>query len=121
MSNFDKTNLEYLSKLFVQAEQLIKLSEQTSDGVVIPSINELRYFGYHLLQAILDEHDSEQINEQLKKAESHAKRAIYDASESIVLYHLIKAESFQNKFFGISVCYRYLAILYSASARPSKG
>ena len=100
--SFDKEKLEYLSKLFVRAEQLIKLSEQTSDGVVIPSINELRYFGYHLLQAILDDHDPVQISEQLKKAESHAKRAIYDASESIVLYHLMKAEYFQ-KIFSESV------------------
>lgn len=114
MPDFDKKYLESLSKLFVQAEQLIKLSEQTSDGVVIPSINELRYFGYHLLQAILEEHDAAQINEQLKKAESHAKRAIYDASESIVLYHLMKAEYFQRKFsesiFVIDVLPSYILL-----------
>lgn len=98
MPNFDKEKLSELSELFVKAEQLIKRSEQFSDGVVIPSINELRYFGYHLLQAILDDQDQTKINDQLIKAESHAKRAIYDASESIVLFHLMKAEDFQERF-----------------------
>jgi len=33
--SFDKEKLEYLSKLFVRAEQLIKLSEQYFDVFVV--------------------------------------------------------------------------------------
>lgn len=46
----------------------------------------------------MDDDKQDKIDDQLKKAESHAKRAIYDASESIVFYHLMKAEDFQERF-----------------------
>lgn len=91
-----KKRLKELSLLFSEAEKQVKKAEEVNRGIVIPSINELRYVGYHIVKALLSE-DETILDQELKKAEGHAKRAIYDASEAQIIFYLEKAEEFQKR------------------------
>lgn len=47
-------SLKPLLVLFGQAEVKIKQVEQTTgEGVLLPSINQLRYAGYHIVKSLL--------------------------------------------------------------------
>lgn|GEM_PF-6425659 len=62
---------------FEEAEHLLKRHEtRTSEGPLIPAINELRYAGYHVLR---EEHD---------KAHKHCLRAKFDTSEALSIFYL---------------------------------
>lgn len=89
--------LESLAKLFEHAEKQVKKAEDVNGSIVVPSINELRYFGYHIVKALLAEDDETTLAKEIEKAAGHAKRAIYDASEALIIYYLEKAESFQER------------------------
>ncbi|MBI2381753.1 MAG: hypothetical protein HYV16_13460 [Gammaproteobacteria bacterium] len=82
-----------VANLYSQAEEKIKLIEHLNQQLPIPSINELRYAGYHLVQFI-----NSGSPEELKKAENHCKRAIYDAVEAGVTHQLEMICSFQKDF-----------------------
>ena len=67
---------------FKEAENYIKISEISVGELDIPSINELRYFGYHLTKALSDSSISvEKQREEIYKAKRHCNRASYDAIE----------------------------------------
>jgi DNA repair exonuclease SbcCD ATPase subunit len=99
MQNQHKDQLKELAKLFEQAEMHVKKTEDINGGIVIPSINELRYFGYHILKALIAEEDRapELVNNEIEKAKGHAKRAIYDASEALIVFYLEKAANFHTR------------------------
>lgn len=99
MQNQHKDQLKELAKLFEQAEMQVKKTEDINGGIVIPSINELRYFGYHILKALMadDNHAPELVSSEIDKAKGHAKRAIYDASEALIVYYLEKAAAFHTR------------------------
>lgn len=99
MHNPHKDQLQELAKLFEQAEMQVKKTEDVNGDIVIPSINELRYFGYHILKAFMveEDHAPELINSEIEKAKGHAKRAIYDASEALIVFYLEKAASFHSR------------------------
>jgi len=83
-----------LSKLFVVvneyyklAEQKVKLIEVLDNNLYIPSVNELRYAGYHLSKAtVANTHKT--ATRELNKALKHCKRAIYDAIEVGITFYL---------------------------------
>jgi len=97
MSNMDidKSRLRELSDLFAEAEAKVKEAEEIDGDIVVPSINELRYVGYHLIRALASEHPS--IDQELNKAADHARRAIYDAAEAQVIFFLEKVKDFQER------------------------
>lgn len=97
MSNMDidKDRLKELSDLFTEAEAKVKEVEEIDGDIVVPSINELRYVGYHLMRALAAEHPV--IEQELNKAADHARRAIYDAAEAQVIFFLEKVKSFQER------------------------
>ncbi|MEZ7277092.1 hypothetical protein [Pseudoalteromonas sp. 68 DY56-GL68] len=69
---------------FKEAESYIKTSELAAGELDIPSVNELRYYGYHLTRALsydVDDIDVEVQNTELSKALRHCHRASYDAIE----------------------------------------
>ena len=70
--------IEEIQTLYLSAENKIKHLEVVSREMCVPSINELRYAGNHLLKA-LTSYSNDAKNEHLSKAKSHCKRAIYDA------------------------------------------
>ncbi len=87
-----------VARLFSLAEEKIKLVEHLNRQLPIPSINELRYAGYHLVQYLKDGDKAE-----LGKAENHCKRAIYDAVEAGVMHQLEMIQVFQTDFRMIAL------------------
>lgn len=84
-----------LLALFEQSEAKIKHTERiTGEGLVLPSINQLRYSGHHIVRALLNNNDTSEI----EKATNHVKRAIYDADEVLLLFYLETIRIFKEKY-----------------------
>jgi hypothetical protein len=86
-----------LYELFRQAEVQLKQTEEIDRNLTIPAVNELRYVAFHLLRA-LSEQEGNGFDADIERAENHAKRAIYDATEASILSLLEKAEAYQADF-----------------------
>ncbi|MHA5986296.1 hypothetical protein ACVSMR_05660 [Pseudomonas aeruginosa] len=84
-----------LARLYRQAEEKIKLVENLSQELSIPAVNELRYAGYHMVQYLSGDGEPEV---ELKKAQNHCKRAIYDAVEAGITHQLEMIRIFQQDF-----------------------
>jgi hypothetical protein len=69
--SFNPDQINSLSKLFLRAEQSVKDAEYIDNGITIPSINELRYFGYHILIAMQQQDNEEEVRREFQKAEGH--------------------------------------------------
>ena len=89
-----QTYLEEIYNLYDKAESRIKESELLGRQVAVPAINELRYAGRHLAEAVIG-HDPEA---NLPKAKDHALRAMYEATEMAVIYLLEQIEQFRDDF-----------------------
>ena len=98
MPTKDTNEFKILLNLFEQAETKIKNVEQiTSEGVLIPSINQLRYAGHHIVRSLLSDDAKERQAERVK-AINHVKRAIYDIDESLLIYYIESAVCFKEKY-----------------------
>lgn len=86
-----------LSELFRQAETQLKQTENIDRNLAIPAVNELRYVAFHLIRALSDR-DGSGFEADIERAENHAKRAIYDATEASILALLEKAQCYQSEF-----------------------
>ncbi|MDQ5911411.1 MAG: hypothetical protein QG599_3508 [Pseudomonadota bacterium] len=87
--------LDKVSVLFNHAEAKLKLIERLhSQELVVPSVNELRYAGFHIIQA-LSAPSPETEKENWQRAANHCKRAIYDALEVGVLDRLEAFKQFE--------------------------
>lgn len=99
-------NVEQLKqslKSYATAEMHIKAAELSGSDVDIPSINELRYFGYHLCKALSCDNShkgKEKQLDELKKAHKHCKRASYDAIELGLVESLEEIKDFIERFKG---------------------
>ncbi len=94
----EEDELKVLLDLFEQAEAKIKNVEQaTSEGVLIPSINQLRYAGHHIVQSLLS-NDTKALQAEQAKAINHVKRAIYDIDEALLIYYIDSAVDFKEKY-----------------------
>lgn len=87
--------------LFDDAEDRVKEVEQLAQELSVPSLNELRYVGYHLARAFCEE-DSKGVLIQVNKAKSHCKRAIYDAHEIGIIYMLAEIKVFKEELASFS-------------------
>jgi len=83
--------------LFDEAEAKLKEIEQLSSELSIPSVNELRYVGYHLTKALCSQSEDD-FSDEVDRAERHAKRAIYDANEIGLIYLLEQVQLFQADY-----------------------
>lgn len=96
-------NIEQLKKsvqAFKDAERFLKRSELMNDAknkLYIPSINELRYYGYHLNKALSANCEKTQF-EELKRAERHCHRAAYDAVELGMIINMRDIAQFQADY-----------------------
>jgi len=97
MNQGQKSAIESIVLLFDKAENKVKEVELLSQELSIPSINELRYVGYHLARALC-ENDEQKLDFQIDKATAHCKRAIYDAHELGIIYMLEQVKSFKEKY-----------------------
>lgn len=87
---------------FREAEKRLKVIEWQDGELDIPAINELRYVGNHIFNALYCNGISEQY-EQLKRAERHCKRANYDAIELGLIDLMEKFRCFHEEYRDIAV------------------
>ena len=93
-----------IHRLFDLAEQEHSLCSQLSRELVSPVINELRYAGQHLLRALSGNcPDENKKIDELKKAESHCKRALYDARDTECMYLIGEALQFIIDYKSVDV------------------
>lgn len=109
-----KKQIQEIISLFRNAERLVKQIEELEGALSIPSINELRYVGYHLCCALVGDgcldpqgaptnetadvlSEDERFDIQIASAMRHCKRALYDAHEIGIVYHLESIRAFEEK------------------------
>lgn len=99
----DADEFANVTRLFHKAEDKLKLVERLHDeGLVVPSVNELRYAGYHLLRALNAGGPSERAD-HIDRAERHCCRAIYDAVEVSILDRLAAVRRFEDDYRLVEV------------------
>lgn len=92
-----------LRGLFAEIEPLQKTLEMRGGaGLDAPALNETRNATWHLLCA-LDAVDNFQRDDQIKKSERHAQRAIYDCREALLLSELDEFRSFDKTYENIPI------------------
>lgn len=94
-------------KAFEEAEGAIKKAEHAGEDLPIPSINELRYAGFHHAKAdkLLSEGDESGAIENIQKAIRHANRARFDAYEFYIAVYSERVKDIFESFKG----YEYIA------------
>jgi len=103
-----KSSIDELWALYKKAEDAIKTIERLqNEGIVIPSLNELRYAGYHLLRATSSHPPANEtedgFDEQISRARKHCKRAIYDALEVGIIDRLEAIALFQHDYRMVNI------------------
>ena len=101
--------LAQIAREWDRAEQLIKAAERVRAQVVIASVNELRYAGRRLVDAMhlaerakTDPALKEEFDRYVSDALLFAARAQHDAVDAIVLFLQKAVEKYENEF-GISL------------------
>ena len=100
--DYDPDDLARIQDLYNKAECFIKHVETHQTEISIPAINELRYAGHHLLKALTAD-DRDALQKELRKAESHCQRSMYEASESGILYFLGLVNEFAGDFKDVPI------------------
>ena len=97
--------LEYqeFCRLFALAECKVKQLENTIDKLPIPSINELRYAGFHSVCSLKIGISDETKQKEIQSAINHCKRAIHDAMEIGILYYLREIREFEKDYKFVSI------------------
>jgi len=110
--------IDRLWKLYDEAENYIAEISSLWVGLDTTAINQLRYAGRHLLNALSGK-TSITPEEEFRRAEAHAKRALFDALDSGIIYCLRRVEIFKDDYRKIEItCPGYDRII--ASAREAK-
>lgn len=90
--------IKEIRSLFDQAEGYMKSLEHI-DGLYIPTVNQLRYAARHLIDFMTEDNDVE----ELEKARRHCQRALYDACDAHIQYHINEACMFEEDYKDIEV------------------
>jgi DNA repair exonuclease SbcCD ATPase subunit len=93
-----KESVTYLFECFRAAEDEIKKFEKQYGDVPIPSINQLRYAGYHIAEAAQNNSSEVSVNTNIEKAVNHCKRAKYDAHEASSTLVLDRIRLFNERY-----------------------
>ena len=91
-----------LQRLFREAEQALSEAETIHTDLAVPSMNQLRYAGHHMLSAMTAEAVPEQ-DEEYRKAARHCQRAVYDAFDSSIAYILKNIDQFKQDYAKIEI------------------
>lgn len=95
----DQVGLRSVRDLYAKAEQRLKVIEaRGKSGLEIPSVNQLRYAGYHILAYVVDGQTPD-----LEKAKGHCQRAIYDAYEMELSFYIDVFKEFSDEFNDLPV------------------
>jgi len=92
-----KEKISKLITVFNEAEKQLKHSEHDTNELSIPSINQLRYVAFHLIESFSSQ-ETTKIDEEITKAINHAQRAKYDAVEIGIVYFLEQIKIFQQTY-----------------------
>lgn len=93
--------LERVSDQFEVAEKRIKKYEELyGQGLVVASLNELRYSCNHTLNALTRAESVPQALDELKKAERHCQRASYDVCAATFSDLLFRLERFRSYYIA---------------------
>lgn len=96
-------DISRLRKEYDLADKVMKDVQAFVEEAGIPAINELRYAGYHLLNAICPMNEDSSPTDQLVQATNHCKRASYEASEAGLLTAFGKISEFKADYQQIVV------------------
>lgn len=96
---YDQKALCEIVELFNEAEAAIKYIEDFGENLIVPSVNQLRYTGNHLVRYLASPGN----HEELKDAAKHVKRATYDAYEAAIIYHLLSYNKFKDDYRKVVV------------------
>lgn len=88
--------LSRVRESYAQADKLAKTVALINEKAIIPSHNELRYAGYHILRSIRG--PSEINDDDLRKALDHCERATYDAAEVGLISVISALEAYLDRF-----------------------
>jgi hypothetical protein len=88
--------------LYNEAESYIAEISSTWDGLDAPAVNQLRYSGRHILNALTRE-TSISPEEEYQRAVAHVKRATFAALDSGIIYCLQKIELFKSDYRKIEI------------------
>ena len=89
------------------AEEALKIAENVQGKVVAPSINELRYAGRKVIEALSFDDDDEQARRLLDDAIFDCMRARHDAIDAIIAFISNKISAYTNEL-GVHIvlqCY----------------
>jgi hypothetical protein len=100
MSPEQKNTIKEIVQLFDEAESRVKEVELLAHELSIPSVNQLRYVGYHLARSLNEEDNSTEFDLQIGKAKGHCQRAIYDAHEAGIIFMLERVKQFREVYSG---------------------
>lgn len=92
-----KDSIDKVFECFKDTEKIIKKFEKSHHQLPIPSINELRYVGYHFLMATSETSDVS-IRENIEKALNHCKRAKFDTFEASSMIFLEDLKIFNESY-----------------------
>lgn len=84
---------------FKKAEKAVKEVEYIHAELTIPAVNELRYAGYHISNFL----ENTGLTDELKRAVGHCKRAIYDAYEASILFHIKEFRAFREDYRSVVI------------------
>lgn len=88
---------EALRAAYKKAEDAIHELGIEVDGADLAAVNELRYAGNHILRSLTTT-DSSKRSEELDKAQRHCERAVYDAYDSAIYFHLSRFNQFRDRY-----------------------
>lgn len=91
-----------LKDLFKQAEAAIQLIEPRWEGLAIASVNQLRYAGFHLANACVED-TTEKATDHFVRARRHCLRSIYDAFDGGIIFILTEIARFQKDYRALDV------------------
>lgn len=91
-----------LKGLFNQAEAAIQLIEPRWEGLAIASVNQLRYAGFHLANACVEE-TLDKATDHFVRARRHCLRSIYDAFDGGIIFILTEIARFQKDYRAIDI------------------
>ncbi len=93
-----KEKVTYLFECFRIAENEIKKFEKQYGEAPIPSINQLRYAGYHIAEAAQNNSSEVSITTHIEKAVNHCKRSKYDTHETSSTLVLERIKDFNERY-----------------------
>jgi len=91
-----------IQSAFHKAEESLKDGELFNRGVFIPAVNQLRYVGSHLIDALCLG-DQKEIEEHLQDILRHCYRAVFDSLEAQAQYYLGECDDFKEHFKDIEI------------------